>query len=128
LTVTVTLSTTSTKYLQNHSEFLSGTAKRTLLWDLVTGAEELHLVSSPLQEEAIPATKKPRLENPFSASTDEATATISSPDNKLSLPTAAADADHAEATTDTPLPPTEVSSMLPGRQTIEKAQDRRRKK
>jgi hypothetical protein len=43
-------------------------AKRTLPWDLSAG--ELDLVSppSPPQAEVIPATKKPRLEEPFTGS------------------------------------------------------------
>jgi hypothetical protein len=48
-------------------------AKRTLPWDLKAG--ELNLMpslSSP-QAEDIPATKKPRLEKPFSATADDAT-------------------------------------------------------
>jgi hypothetical protein len=55
--------------------------------------------SSP-QAAAIPAKKKPRLEEPFSASTDEAAANISSPDTAVRLPAAAAAAaavDHADA-------------------------------
>ncbi len=50
-------------------------AKRTLPWDLAV--DELELVS-PQQAEDIRATKKPRTEEPFSASTDEAAAEISS--------------------------------------------------
>jgi hypothetical protein len=63
-------------------------AKRTCPWDLAV--EELELVSSqPPQDEDIPATKKRRLEEPFSASTDEAAAKISSIDTAVSLPAAA---------------------------------------
>jgi hypothetical protein len=53
-------------------------AKRTLPWDLAAG--ELILASPPLspQAEDIPSTKKPRLEEPLSASADEAASKISS--------------------------------------------------
>jgi hypothetical protein len=57
-------------------------AKRTLPWDLKAG--ELDLLSPP-QAEDIPATKKRRLEEPFSATTDEAAAKISSHDTAVSL-------------------------------------------
>jgi hypothetical protein len=74
-------------------------AKRTLPWDLKAG--ELDLVS-PSQAEEIRATKKPRFEEPFSASTDEAPTKIYSLDIAVSLPAAAAaaaddddDDDHA---------------------------------
>jgi hypothetical protein len=65
-------------------------AKRTLPWGLKVG--ELHLVPSlsPPQAEDIPATKKPRLEEPFSATVDEATTKHYSHDTAVSLPVAAA--------------------------------------
>jgi hypothetical protein len=67
-------------------------AKRTLPWDLAS--RELYLA------EDIPATKKQRLEVPFSASsTDEAAVNISLPDTAVSLP-ADADANHADADAD----------------------------
>jgi hypothetical protein len=65
--------------------------KRTLPRDLATG--ELNIVSPP-QAVDIPATKKPRLQEPFSVSKDEADTKISSRDNTVSLPDAAAD--HAD--------------------------------
>jgi hypothetical protein len=52
-------------------------AKRTLPFELT--AEELELVSPP-QGEDIPARKKPRLEEPFSTTSDEATRETASPD------------------------------------------------
>jgi hypothetical protein len=57
-------------------------AKRTFPWDLAAG--ELNLVSPPPrpQAEDIPAAKKPRLQEPFSASTNEATTKISSHDTE----------------------------------------------
>jgi hypothetical protein len=67
-------------------------AKRTLPWDLV--GEELKLISRRQESEDIrAATKKPRLEEPFSASTDEAAKKTATPDGSVSLPTAAADED-----------------------------------
>jgi hypothetical protein len=71
-------------------------AKRTLPWELVVG--DLNLVSSqsqPSLDEDIPATKKPRLEEPSSASTNEVATKISSHDTAVSLP--AALTDHADA-------------------------------
>jgi hypothetical protein len=59
-------------------------AKRTLPWDLKAG--ELDLVSTPPQAEVIPARKKPRLEEPFSASTDQAARETASPDVSVGLP------------------------------------------
>jgi hypothetical protein len=69
-------------------------AKRTLPWDL--SVDELELVSPPPPPEAedIQARKKPRLEEPFSASTDEAATILSSHDTPVSLP---ADVNHAVA-------------------------------
>jgi hypothetical protein len=67
-------------------------AKRTLPWNLE--AEELELVP-PSHAEATPATKRPRLEEPFSATTDVAATNISSHDTAVSLP--APDADHADS-------------------------------
>jgi hypothetical protein len=71
-------------------------AKRTLPWDLA--AEELDLVSpqSP-QAEVIPATKKSRLEESFSGSTDEAAKKLSSHDTAVSRPPAAPAADNTNA-------------------------------
>jgi hypothetical protein len=74
-------------------------AKRTLPWDLKAG--ELNLMpslSSP-QAEDIPATKKPRLEKPFSATADDATTKHSSHDTEVSLPDATA-ADNTDADAD----------------------------
>jgi hypothetical protein len=69
-------------------------AKCTLPWDLKAG--ELDLVS-PSQAEEIRATKRPRFEEPFSATTDEAPTKISSLDTAVYLPAATtADADHAD--------------------------------
>jgi hypothetical protein len=71
-------------------------AKRTLPWDLKEG--ELDLMSSPLQDENIRLTKKPRLGEPLSASLDEAAAKMSSHGTAVSLPAAAAAAtDRADA-------------------------------
>jgi hypothetical protein len=79
-------------------------AKRTLPWGLEAG--QLNLVSPP-QAEDTQATKRPRLETPFSASTNEAAAKLSSHDTAVSLPAPAVslpapadadvDADHAGA-------------------------------
>jgi hypothetical protein len=66
-------------------------AKRTLPWDLAAG--ELDLVSPPPQAEVLPATKKLRLEEPFSESTDEAARNTASPDVSVGLPPPAADYD-----------------------------------
>jgi hypothetical protein len=66
-------------------------AKRTLPWDLAAG--ELDLVSSPPK-------KKPRLEDPFSASTDDAATKISLHETtSVSLPADDAD-DHGDADAD----------------------------
>jgi hypothetical protein len=66
-------------------------ANRTLPWDLAAG--ELDLVSSPPpQTEVIPARKKRRLEESFSASTastDEGAAKTASPEVSVDLPAAA---------------------------------------
>jgi hypothetical protein len=73
-------------------------AKRTLPWDLAVN--DLELVS-PQQAEEIRATMRPRLEEPSSASMDEAATKISSPDTAVSLPDPAPDDDddddHADA-------------------------------
>jgi hypothetical protein len=71
-------------------------AKRTLPWDLKAG--ELDLLSPP-QAEDIPATKKRRLEEPFSATTDEAAAKISSHDTAVSLSAATASSSPTDAVT-----------------------------
>ena len=63
-------------------------AKRTLPWDLTAG--ELDLASPPQ------ATKKTRLEEPFSAATDEAATKMSSHVATVSLPAAADIANHAD--------------------------------
>jgi hypothetical protein len=61
-------------------------AKRTLSWDLTAG--ELDLVSPPQrQAKDNPATKKPRLEEPISASTDEANANTAPDQATAALPT-----------------------------------------
>jgi hypothetical protein len=74
-------------------------AKRTLPWDLDAG--ELNLASPPPpQAEDVPAKKKPRLEEPFSAKTDGTATKVSSHDTGVSLPdTAAANTndDHVDA-------------------------------
>jgi hypothetical protein len=68
-------------------------AKRTLPWDLV--GEELNLVSRRQESEDIrAATKKPRLEEPFSASPDEVATNISN-DTAVSLSTT--DSNEADA-------------------------------
>jgi hypothetical protein len=71
-------------------------AKRTLPWDLP--ADELEVVSPPppLQSEDIRARNKPRLEEPFSASTDEATRKTISSDVSVDLPPDDAVAYHAD--------------------------------
>jgi hypothetical protein len=76
--------------------------KRTLPWDLKAG--KLNLLSPP-QDEDIQARKKPRIEEPFSAATDENATKISSLDTAVRLlplhdtaaAAAAAAADHAES-------------------------------
>jgi hypothetical protein len=68
-------------------------AKRTLPWDL--SVDELELVTPP-QAEDTPATKRPRLEEPFS-STDEATTTISSHVTTVTLPPPNATTDHVDS-------------------------------
>jgi hypothetical protein len=73
-------------------------AKRTFPWDLAE-AGELNRVP-PSQTEGIPVKKKPRLEEPFSASTDESAPKILSHDTSLGLLAADAGADHADADTD----------------------------
>jgi hypothetical protein len=72
-------------------------AKRTLPWELAAG--ELDLVSPPPQAEDVQATKKPRLEEPCSASTDETTANTAPADGAVAvrLPAAAADSDQLDA-------------------------------
>jgi hypothetical protein len=55
-------------------------AKRTLPWDL--SVDKLELVS-PQQAEEIRATKRPRLEEPSSASIDEAAAELTSHDTAV---------------------------------------------
>jgi hypothetical protein len=90
-------------------------AKRTLPWALV--AEELDLESPPpLQAEVIPATKKPRLEEPFSASTDEAATKLSSHGTAVSLPDVDAahnaDADLVEDTRGTRWTPEEDVKLI----------------
>jgi hypothetical protein len=65
--------------------------KRNLPWDLPAG--ERNLVSPP-QDQEILAKKKPRLEEPFSAATGEATAKISSLDTTVSLHSHDGDDDH----------------------------------
>jgi hypothetical protein len=71
-------------------------ATRTLPWDLKE--EELDLVPSPPQAEDIRLTKKPRLEEPFSASLDAAATEMSSHGTAVSLPAAAAAAaNHTDA-------------------------------
>jgi hypothetical protein len=70
-------------------------AKRTLPWDLAV--DELELMS-PQQNEDIRAMKRPRLEEPSSASTDEAWTELSSHETAVSLP-APADVD-SDANTD----------------------------
>jgi hypothetical protein len=71
-------------------------AKRTLPWDL--SLDELELMSPPHAEDT-PAMKRPRLEEPFSSSTDKAATTMPSHDTAVSLPAAAAAA--ADPVTDT---------------------------
>jgi hypothetical protein len=72
-------------------------AKRTLPWDLP--ADELELVSPPQAEET-QATKRPRLERPFSTSADEATTKNTSHDTTVVLPSSDAAADHHHADSD----------------------------
>jgi hypothetical protein len=73
--------------------------KRTLPWDLKAG--KLNLLSPP-QDEDIQARKKPRIEEPFSAATDENATKISSLDTAVRLPPhdATADEDHDHADSD----------------------------
>jgi hypothetical protein len=68
-------------------------AKRSLPWDLAAG--ELDLVTPPPpQAEDIPARKKRRVDEPYSASTDEGTSNTASPNAAVSLPAFTAAADH----------------------------------
>jgi hypothetical protein len=70
-------------------------SKRTLPWDLV--GEELNLISRRQESRDVrAATKKARLEEPFSASTDEAAAERSSHDTAINLPAAADDDEDAD--------------------------------
>jgi hypothetical protein len=62
-------------------------AKRTLPWDLKE--EELDLVPSPLQDEGIRSTKRPRLGEPIPASLDEAATKLSSRETVVRFPAAA---------------------------------------
>jgi hypothetical protein len=66
-------------------------SKRTVPWDLKV--EELDLVSPPPRAEDIPARKKRRLEEPFSASADEAARKNASPDVSVGLLPPTADSD-----------------------------------
>jgi hypothetical protein len=85
-------------------------AKRTSPWDLAAG--ELILVSPPPQPEEIPAAKKPRLEEPFSASTDEAGTKISSRDtNAVSLHDDDADDDDHVDVDDNPIKGTRATGL-----------------
>jgi hypothetical protein len=75
-------------------------AKRTLPFDLTAG--ELHLVKKLRLDEDIRARKKPRLEEPFSAATDENATKISSLNTPVRLPPlggggGAAAANHADS-------------------------------
>jgi hypothetical protein len=70
-------------------------AKRGAPWDLKLGDVNL---MSPQQAEDIPATKRARLEEPFSATIDRAATNISSRDTvAISLPAATADDADADA-------------------------------
>jgi hypothetical protein len=71
-------------------------AKRTLPWGL-TAEELLLLPSQPPQADDIPARKKPRLEEPFSAPIDEAATNTASTDVSVGLPPPATDKDDANA-------------------------------
>jgi hypothetical protein len=97
-------------------------AKRSLPWDLVV--DELELVPLPPQVEEIPARKKPRLEEPFSASTaptDDAAAKTASPDVSVGLPLPAADEDDANANADpeTDTQPNSVANWATGHWTTD---------
>jgi hypothetical protein len=70
-------------------------AKRTLPWDL--RANELELVSSPPQADETQATKRPKLEESFPASTVEAAGELSPHDTAVALPPDAADHHHADS-------------------------------
>jgi hypothetical protein len=72
--------------------------KRSLPWNLV--ARKIHGALPPPQDEDIPAMKKPRLDKPYSTSTDEATTENMSHDTMVALtsPDAAAYTnDHADS-------------------------------
>jgi hypothetical protein len=96
-------------------------AKRTLPWYLP--ADDLELVSTP-QAEDTPATKRPHLEKPFSASTDEATTKNNPYDTKVAPPLAAAAgsdllrigeaAPVAESTSEEGLPPQQQPTSVDG--------------
>jgi hypothetical protein len=94
-------------------------AKRTLPWDLKAG--ELDLVSPTPQPQAelIPARKKPRLEEPFSASTDEAARKTASTDVSEGLPPPAAIIDDVNADPVTDAQPNAVATRATGSWTPE---------
>jgi hypothetical protein len=60
--------------------------KRTFPWD-DKAAGEIHLSSLPPQADAIPARKKPRVEEPLPTATDEAARKTASPEISTGLPT-----------------------------------------
>jgi hypothetical protein len=91
-------------------------ANRTLPWDLAAG--ELHLVVSPppAQAEQIPARKKQRLEEPFSASKAEAATKTASTDVSVGLPPPAADDDDDDVDVDfDPVTDTQPNNVATGR-------------
>ncbi len=89
-------------------------AKRTLPWDLAAG--ELDLVTPQPQAEDIPARKKPRLEEPFSVSTDEAARNTASPNVSVGLPPTAVDNDETNANAD-PVTDTQANAGASTRKT-----------
>jgi hypothetical protein len=88
-------------------------AKRTHPFDLIAG--ELDLVLQE-EDEEIPARKKPRLEEPFPTTTDEATRDAASLDVSEGLNPPAADDDDADAD---PVTDTQPNAGATGRWTLE---------
>jgi hypothetical protein len=114
---------TEVESMSNGPNLRRKAAKRTLPWDLAAG--ELDLISpQPPQAEDIPAVarKKPRLEEPFSASTDEAARKSAFPDLSVDLapPAADADGDIDEANTNAdPSTDTQPNAVATGNWTLE---------
>jgi hypothetical protein len=86
-----------TEHLRNGQEFSADSRKarkRTTHWQLV--AEELKLALLPQQDEYIQENKRPRIEKPFSTSTDKAPTNDKSHDTLIALTSDTAAENHAE--------------------------------